>query len=249
AVHARSRALALVAVASIFSVAQAVRAAGAISFNRDIAPILWARCASCHQPDGPAPFSLITFADAKAHARQIAEVTRRRYMPPWKPDAGSGPFVGDRRLTDREIDQLARWVATGTAEGDALDRRTPPQFDGGWQLGAPDAIVTLPEYTLRPDGGDVFRNFVAAIPVHDTRYVRGLEFLPGSRAVHHANIRIDRTPASRELDEADPQPGYEGLILKSADYPDGHFLGWTPGQTAPLAPPGRAWRLTGGTDF
>ena len=113
----------------------------------------------------------------------------------------------------------------------------------------PDLIVTLPDYALRADGGDVFRNFVAAIPVDETRYVRGLEFLPGSRAVHHANIRIDRTSASRELDEADPEPGYEGVVLKSADYPDGHFLGWTPGQMAPLAPAGRGWQLNAGTDF
>jgi tetratricopeptide (TPR) repeat protein len=259
-VNARSKALVLTAVVSIVG--------PNVTFNRDIAPILWTRCATCHHPDGPAPFSLVTFADAKAHARQIAEVTRRRYMPPWKPDAASPPFVGDRRLTDREIDLLARWVEGGAAEGSALDRRTPPQFHGGWQLGVPDTIVTLPEYTLRADGIDVFRNFVVSFAVDPptvasgpltvasgfsrisaVRYVRGLEFLPGSRAVHHANIRIDRTPASRELDEADPQPGYEGVILKSADYPDGHFLGWTPGQTAPLAPVGRGWRLTTGTDF
>ena len=220
-----------------------------ITFNRDVAPILWTRCATCHHPDGPAPFSLVTFADAKAHARQIAEVTRRRYMPPWKPDAESGPFVGERRLSDREIDQLSRWVDEGAAEGDGADRRTPPAFHGGWQLGVPDLIVTLADYALRADGGDVFRNFVAAIPVDGTRYVRGLEFLPGSRAVHHANIRIDRTSASRELDEADPEPGYEGVVLKSADYPDGHFLGWTPGQMAPLAPAGRGWQLNAGTDF
>ena len=72
---------------------------------------------------------------------------------------------------------------------------------------------------------------------------------PGNRGVHHANIRIDRTPASRELDTADPAPGYEGTILRSADYPDGHFLGWTPGQLTPLAPRGLSWRLEAGADL
>jgi tetratricopeptide (TPR) repeat protein len=67
--------------------------------------------------------------------------------------------------------------------------------------------------------------------------------------VHHANIRIDPTPASRRLDEADPLPGYEGEILRSADYPDGYFLGWTPGQVAPLAPRDMAWRLDAGSDL
>jgi hypothetical protein len=58
---------------------------------------------------------------------------------------------------------------------------------------------------------------VIAVPGSGTRYVRALEFRPRSRAVHHANIRIDPTPASRRLDEADPEPGYDGVILHSAD--------------------------------
>ena len=58
--------------------------------------------------------------------------------------------------------------------------------------------------------------------------------------VHHANIRIDGTPASRSLDAADPKPGYEGLIAHSAVYPDGHFLGWTQGQFSPFLPKGLA---------
>ena len=109
--------------------------------------------------------------------------------------------------------------------------------------------MTLPEYTLRAGGTDVFRNFVVTVPGAGRRYVRGMEFRPGSRAVHHANIRVDPTLASRRLDEADPEPGYEGMILRSADYPDGHFLGWTPGQAPPLASNDLAWRLEAGEDL
>ena len=88
------------------------------------------------------------------------------------------------------------------------------------------------------------------IPVDRGRFVRGLEFRPGNaRVVHHANIRIDTTPASRALDAADPGPGYDGLIARSATYPDGHFLGWTPGQVAPLLPDDLAWRLDPNTDL
>ena len=67
--------------------------------------------------------------------------------------------------------------------------------------------------------------------------------------MHHANIRIDRTPATRTLDEADPLPGYDGLMPRSAEYPDGHFLGWTPGQVAPLVQPELAWTLEPGSDL
>jgi Flp pilus assembly protein TadD len=80
--------------------------------------------------------------------------------------------------------------------------------------------------------------------------VTGIEFHPGNaRVVHHANIRIDRTTSTRRLDDADPLPGYDGLMPRSAEYPDGHFLGWTPGQIAPLVQPELAWTLEPGSDL
>ena len=221
----------------------------AVTFTEHVAPIVFARCAPCHRPDGPAPFSLLQYDAVRRHATQMVVVTESRYMPPWKPEPGFGSFVGERRLTDGQIAIIKAWVAGGMQEG-APDAAPPvPRWPAGWQLGKPDVVVPLPEYTLRAEGLDVFRNFVVSIPVAATRYVRGLEFHAGSAAIHHANIRVDRTSASRRLDDLDPAAGYEGLILNSADYPDGHFLGWTPGQFAPLAPKGLAWRLTAGSDF
>jgi tetratricopeptide (TPR) repeat protein len=226
-----------------------VGTAPAITFTKDIAPIVYRQCASCHQPDGPAPFSLVTYDEVRRHAAQIASVTASRYMPPWKPEPAFGDFVGERRLSDAQIATIARWVASDCLEGDRSDLPAAPRWSSGWQLGAPDLVVTLPEYMLRAGGPDVFRNFVVTVPGSGRRYVRGMEFRPGGRAVHHANIRVDPTPASRRLDEADPEPGYEGVILHSADYPDGHFLGWTPGQAPPLASNDLAWRLDAGEDL
>ena len=220
-----------------------------LTFAHDIAPILYSQCATCHRPEGPAPFSLLTYGDVRQRAAQIAAVTTSRYMPPWKPEAGFGDLVGERRLTDEQILAIDRWVKSGLLEGNPSDAPPPPRWSAGWQLGEPDLVVTLPEYTLRADGTDVFRNFVVTVPGTATRYVRGFEFRPGSRAVHHANIRVDPTPASRQLDAADPAAGYQGPILHSADYPDGHFLGWTPGQATPLASNDLAWRLDAGSDL
>jgi tetratricopeptide (TPR) repeat protein len=105
-------------------------------------------------------------------------------------------------------------------------------------------------YVLRADGASVFRNFVIPIPITETKYVAGLQYNPGNaRVVHHANLRIDQTAASRELDEADPLPGYEGRLSPGAQYPDGYFLGWTPGQAPRLASRGMAWRLEPGSDL
>src|ERR1700722_5071579 len=63
-----------------------------LTFSQDIAPIIWSRCASCHRPGEIGPFSLITYEDVRRHAAQIATVTARRIMPPWKPVEGKGSF-------------------------------------------------------------------------------------------------------------------------------------------------------------
>jgi len=222
-----------------------------VTFTRDIAPLMYEACASCHREGGPAPFSLITYDQVRRRATQIADVTRTGFMPPWKAEPESGAFVGQRRLSAREIQRLQRWVEVGTPEGDPRDLPRRPTWPDGWLLGTPDLIVTLEApYTLRAASTDVFRIFAIPLPIAATRYVRGLEFHPGNaRVVHHANIRIDRTPASRQLDAADPLPGYDGLMPRSAEYPEGHFLGWTPGQVAPLVPSDLAWPLEPGSDL
>lgn len=221
------------------------------TFDKDVAPLVFDRCASCHHPGGPGPFSVLTYDSARQHASQMAAVTKSRLMPPWRASSDYGAFVGQHPLSAAEIDLLQRWVEGGAVEGTARDLPPAPRVTEGWQLGKPDLVVTLPEpYALRADGTDVFRIFVLPVPVTAERYVKGLEFRPGNaRVVHHANIRVDPTPASRRLDDQDPSLGYEGLIAHSAMYPDGHFLGWTPGQVAPLLPKGLAWRLEPGTDL
>src|SRR5262245_24257895 len=243
------RLLRFLAMLSLASGASAQTSPSPVTFSKDIAPIVFEHCASCHHPGGAGPFSVLSYDSARSHARQIADVTGRGYMPPWKPAPGSGPFVGENRLTPEQIDRLRRWADNGAPEGTS-PLPPVPKIATGWQLGKPDLIVNLPAYELDAAGTDVFRIFVVALPTSVARYVRGLEFRPGnSNIVHHANIRVDRTPTSRRFDDEDPAPGYEGLLAHSATYPDGHFLAWTPGQAAPLLPKGLAWRLEPGTDL
>src|ERR1700689_4701369 len=87
------------------------------TFHKQIAPILYGHCASCHRPGEAAPFSLLTYADAKKHARQIAEVTRTRTMPPWLPEPQELKFADEMRLSETQIDLLQKWVDLGAAEG------------------------------------------------------------------------------------------------------------------------------------
>ena len=222
-----------------------------VTFTRDIAPIVFNSCVPCHRRGGPAPFALTTYDDVRRRATLIVTVTHSRFMPPWKVEPGVGHFVDQQPLTDQQIALIDTWARTGTRQGPSEDLPPLPDRPEGWLLGRPDLIVKPTEaFTLHAEPTDAFRIFAIRVPIARRTYVRGIEFHPGNtRVVHHANIRIDRTSATRQLDEADPLPGYDGLMPRSAEYPSGHFLGWTPGQVAPLVAPELAWTLDPGSDL
>ena len=225
-------------------------ASDTVSFSKDIAPIVYRHCASCHRPGGSAPFSLLTYRDVKERAPLIADVTERRVMPPWLPEPGYARFAGERRLEDDEIATIRRWVEQGLAEGDASDRPATPEWNEGWQLGAPDLVIALPPYTVPAHGQELYRNLVATVPLGDARYVSSVEIRPGNPAVHHARLMIDTTASSRMLDAEDSAPGFDGMSLVSdAGNPEGHFLGWTPGRVPFRGADDMAWRLNPGTDL
>src|SRR4029077_3067793 len=117
--------------------------AGSVTFTKDVAPIVFQHCASCHHPGGAGPFSVLTYGSPRPHARQIAEVTKRGYMPPWKPAPGSGPFVGANSLGSSEIYVHQRLSESGAAGGSS-PIPPAPKISTGWQLGTSFLIVKLP---------------------------------------------------------------------------------------------------------
>ncbi len=229
--------------------------AGSVTFNQQIAPIVFQYCAPCHRPGEAGPFSLLTYHDARQHASQLAAVTARRFMPPWPPEPGYGDIADPRRLSDAQIRTFAEWVKQGALEGSPADLPAAPHFVEGWQLGEPDLIVEMPKPFLLPaSGGDVFRNFVIATNLKQTRYVRALELRPGNkRIVHHANIVVDRGRTLRRLEGVDGQPGFAGMDIITQSVgefdPDSHFLFWKPGTVPHQEPPDMAWRLDPDTDL
>jgi hypothetical protein len=223
-----------------------------LTFHKDIAPIVFNHCSTCHHPGEAAPFDLLTYADVKKRTRQIADVTERRLMPPWLPEPGYGDFIGQRSLKEEQIRVIQRWVAQGANEGNPGDAPPPPKWRDGWQLGQPDLVVQLAQpYTLAAEGKDVYRNFVIPIPVSERRYVKAVELLPGNaKAVHHAFMLIDPTRDSRRRDEQDPEPGFPGLHTPpTAQRPAGQFLSWQPGKVPTADDGDLAWTLEKDTDL
>ncbi|NKB66503.1 MAG: tetratricopeptide repeat protein [Candidatus Latescibacteria bacterium] len=225
--------------------------AGSPTFNRDIAPIVFTHCAPCHRPGEIAPFPLLSYTDVSQRAGQIVLVTESRFMPPWKPAPGHGRFIGERGLSQQQIDLIQRWYEAGEPEGDPADLPPAPTWTPGWQLGQPDLVVQMPHsYTLPAEGVDIFRNFVIPVPLEKRRYVKAVEFRPGNaRVVHHATMMIDRTGSSRAREQLDPEPGFDGMSFGQAQDADGHFLGWTPGRTPYAGSDSLAWALDPGTDL
>jgi hypothetical protein len=232
------------------------------TFNKDIAPILYANCSTCHRPVDPradtddpicfagAPFSLLQYQDARAHAREIARAAKNRVMPPWLPDRAAdqiGDFASPRTLTDAQIALLERWAEQGAPEGNPSDRPAVPVWPQGWQLGQPDLVLKMPvAYTLPAGGKDVFRNFVIPVPAGGPRYVKAIEFRAENPAVvHHASVGIDQTRFARKLDRADAQPGFAAM----PDEEVRNVYGWSPGKAPFMEPAERAWTLPKGADL
>jgi tetratricopeptide (TPR) repeat protein/mono/diheme cytochrome c family protein len=224
-----------------------------VTFNRDIAPIVYHYCAACHRPGEAGPFPLLTYQDVKSHGRQIMAVTHTRFMPPWPPEPGELKFADERRLSDQQIATIKAWVDQGMLEGKATDLPPRPQFVEGWQLGQPDLILKAEKpYTLPATGGDQYWNFILPVPINETKWVRAVEIRPGDkRLVHHANMLVDRNQSSRRM-EKDPGSGFGGMEVRIESEvfdPDSHFLFWKPGTVASNEPDGMALRLDKGTDL
>jgi predicted negative regulator of RcsB-dependent stress response len=226
---------------------------GQVTFNRDVAPILYRSCAPCHRPGEAGPFPLLSYADARSHARQIAAVTRGRFMPPWLPDPGPLKFSDELRLSEDEISRIQAWVDQGAVEGRPADAGLPPHFVEGWQLGKPDLVITAAKpFSLPSSGSDVYWNFVFRAPVDRARWLKAIEIRPGDkRLVHHANVLVDRQETARQQ-EKEPGAGFAGmeLTIESEIFdPDSHFLFWKPGSTPYVERDGMALRLNKGTDL
>ena len=224
-----------------------------ITFNRDIAPIVFRTCAACHHPGGAGPFSLLTYEEVKEQGRQIAAVTRTGFMPPWLPEPGNLKFTDELRLSDQEIMLIQEWVQQGGVEGAPSDLPARPEFAEGWELGKPDLVLTARKpFILPASGTDQYWNFILPVPISQTRWLKSIEIRPGQkRLVHHANVLVDRTQASRGREKA-PGSGFAGMEIRLESEvfdPDSHFLFWKPGTIPYVEPAGMALRLDKGTDL
>jgi len=215
--------------AAVAAIAFVFPAHGEVTFTKDVAPILQARCQVCHRPDTFAPMSLLTYEEARPWAKSIKLKVVAREMPPWYIDKNVGVrhFKNDVSLSDDEIATIVKWVDGGAPKGNPADMPPPRKFEDSdtWHMGEPDLIVTLPKDQIVPaEGADRWIDVLVDAGLTEDRYIKGIEIRPlkGFRAVHHV------TTSMKNDDDADGDDNVQGSFLneyalgKGADvFPDG----------------------------
>ncbi len=196
-----------------------------VTFARDVAPILQAKCEECHRKGTAAPMSLVGFEETRPWAKAIKERVITRQMPPWHIDktVGIQQFSNDRSLTDEQIATIVRWVDAGSPRGDPKDLPAPKKWpsEEGWQLaqsyGEPDLVIKSEPYTMPAQGQDVWWKPTSLVGVTEPRWVRAIEMRPatpaGRKIIHHALAILEQEDPGITPD--DPLGG-PGLLMEWA---------------------------------
>ena len=158
---------------------------GAVTFHRDVLPILQKNCQSCHRPGQIGPMPLLSYKEARPWAKAIREAVVSRKMPPWFADPQYGHFTNDRSLKQTEIDTLAAWANSGASEGDPKDAPVPVRWpEGGWNI-QPDAVVELPAYSVPAREVKEWESIALPAPFKEDTWVTSAETMPGEASVIH----------------------------------------------------------------
>jgi hypothetical protein len=265
-VHAAAGALA----AGIWSGAPTAAAQGqeAPTFSRDVAPIFYGRCVSCHRQGEVAPMPLITFRDVRPWAASIRSRVSTRVMPPWHADRRYGTFRNDTSLSQQEIDTIVRWVDGGAREGNPADLPPLPDFPVGWQIGTPDVVFEMPvEFDVPARGTIDYQYFEVPTNFTEDRWMQAGEVRAGDREhVHHiivyvrepqaaarpAVMTVRPIPSGAAAAAARPGRGAAAPSRAAQGAPvsrggDNMLVNWAVGEDAPVHAPGTAKRIPAGS--
>jgi hypothetical protein len=215
------------------------------TFSKDVAPILFKNCATCHRPGDIAPMPLLTFEEARPWAKAIREQVATGQMPPWHATQPPGTFSNDRRLSDTEKDTLMRWVDGGSPKGNPKDLPPLPKFSNGWEIGTPDVVLSMPnEYDIPASGTVAYQYFQVPTNFKEDKWVQAIEVRPGSRNVVHHVLVFCREPGAT----ARSMP-YSQVVPKMPQHygnPGTLIATTAPGTNAMILQPGNALLVKAG---
>ena len=201
------------------------------TFSKDVAPIVYRNCTTCHHPGGLGPFSLVDYDSAKDETDKIEKAVSTGYMPPWHAEGPHGVFRNDRRLSDADKKIILDWIAGGAQQGDPKDLPPKPDYPTGWAIGSPDLVVSMPQdYTVPSSGMIEYQYFSVPTNLTEDKWVQAIEIQPGAReVVHHVLVYAFVPP---------PPPAPGAVPSAPVVRPPG-----SPAPT-PVLIPNRAWSAT-----
>ncbi|MEP6833008.1 MAG: cytochrome c [Gemmatimonas sp.] len=173
------------------------------TFAEHVAPILYRNCTSCHHTGGLGPFSLVEYDSAKANLKEMREMVSTNQMPPWHAEGAHDVFRNDRRLSDADKATLLQWIDAGAPKGDLKKLPAKPEYKTGWEIGTPDAIVSMPEDFVVPAKGTVeYQYFSMPTGLTEDKWVTSIEIMPGAREVVHHVLVYANVPPDPNMDPA-----------------------------------------------
>ena len=171
------------------------------TFAKDIAPIFQKNCQQCHRPGSIGPMSLTTYQEVRPWVRSIKNRVVLGEMPPYRYDrhVGIQELKDDLRLSESEIEMIARWVDDGAPLGDLADLPPPLSFPdlSEWayadEFGPPDLVIKTKPYTLPAEGSDVWWRPIVPSGLTEDRCLKAVSVKPaeqGRGVAHHANSQL-----------------------------------------------------------
>ncbi len=220
--------------------------AAAPTFSKDVAPIIYKNCASCHRPGDIAPMSLLTYENVRPWAKAIREQVATRQMPPWHATQPHGTFLNDRRLSDADRDTLIRWADGGARKGDPKDLPMMPKFSDNWEIGTPDVVLGMSQDYEVPESGTVaYQYFQVPTNFTEDKWVQAIEVRPGTRSIVHHILVFCREPNAKPR-----EMGYVSVVpkMQQRSARADNLIGTTaPGTNAMIFRPGTALRVKAGS--
>jgi hypothetical protein len=193
------------------------QAAPALTFHRDIEPILQNHCQTCHRPGEAAPMPLVTYDEVRPWAKAIRTAVLSGKMPPWHADPRYGKFLNDLSLPAEEKEKLVAWIDSGAREGDPADSPKPRDFPSGWRIPKPDVVFEMPMEFQVPAKGEIDYVYIS-VPTHFTedKWVQMAEVRPSDPSVvHHAIVVVENNGSYQEEYLAGYAPGMTPQVWKT----------------------------------
>lgn len=213
-----------------------VAAFAATTYTKDVAPILYKKCVECHREGEAAPMPLTSYKETRPWAKAIREAVTARRMPVWLENGQHAKFHNDRRLSQAEIDTIAKWVAEGAPEGSAKNAPKLPEITPGWNIGKPDKIYDIgTDFPVPATGTVPYKYFMVPTGFTEDTWITKAEIRADKRnVVHHVIVFI--------LDE-----NKKPISTSGGDM----LVGWAPGDepvnlaegTARMIPKGAWFRI------